>query len=230
MTVKVLEGSPPVEITLRRSARARRITLRVSGIDSRVTLTLPKGVSEREAMAFATQKREWIHAHIDAQDAPKRLRVGSEVPFEGQSFTIAQGQGRKVEIDGTCIRVPGPPDRMGARLAGFFKTVAQGRSACAADMYAAKLGRAYSGLTLRDTRSRWGSCSSEGRLMLSWRLIMAPPEVFDYVVAHEVSHLAEMNHSPAFWKTVETLYGPYDAPRLWLRQHGATLHRVRFTD
>ena len=102
--------------------------------------------------------------------------------------------------------------------------------ATACDAYAARLGRPYAGLTLRDTRSRWGSCSSAGRLMFSWRLILAPPEVLRYVAAHEVAHLAQMNHSPAFWAEVTRIHGPYAAERKWLRTEGNALHRFRFGD
>ena len=94
--------------------------------------------------------------------------------------------------------------------------------------YAARLGKGYTRLTLRDTRSRWGSCTSDGGLMFSWRLIMAPPSVLDYVAAHEVAHLAQMNHSPAFWAEVTRIYGDFDPPRQWLRTHGADLHRYQF--
>jgi predicted metal-dependent hydrolase len=90
------------------------------------------------------------------------------------------------------------------------------------------LGRRFSRLSLRDTRSRWGSCSSRGGLSYSWRLILAPPDVLDYVAAHEVAHLAEMNHSPAFWALVARLCPGYQAPRGWLRREGAGLHRYRF--
>ena len=126
------------------------------------------------------------------------------------------------------VLVPGPQDKAGKRLAGHLKALARARLAEASDHYAAKLGRPYSAITLRDTRSRWGSCTAEGRLMYSWRLILAPPEVLDYVVAHEVAHLAQMNHSPAFWAEVERLYGSYAAPRGWLRRQGSDLHRYRF--
>ena len=100
----------------------------------------------------------------------------------------------------------------------------------ASDRYAVMVGQSYSRLSIRDTRSRWGSCSSEGVLMYSWRLIMAPPEVLDYVAAHEVAHLVEMNHSAAFWAMVERICPDYDVHRAWLRKNGDVLHRVNFGD
>jgi predicted metal-dependent hydrolase len=98
----------------------------------------------------------------------------------------------------------------------------------ASDHYAAKIGRRVTRVTLRDTRSRWGSCTAEGALMYSWRLIMAPPEVLRYVAAHEVAHLVEMNHSNRFWAVVEGLYPGWQTQRAWLRSHGGALHGLRF--
>ena len=98
----------------------------------------------------------------------------------------------------------------------------------ASDHYAAKIGRRVTRVTLRDTRSRWGSCTAEGALMYSWRLVMAPPEVLRYVAAHEVAHLVEMNHSHRFWAVVEGLYPDWQAQRAWLHRHGGALHSLRF--
>ncbi len=117
-----------------------------------------------------------------------------------------------------------------ARLRAWLRTRARERLADASDRHAARLGMPYRRLTLRDTRSRWGSCSAQGGLMYSWRLVMAPGDVLDYVAAHEVAHLAEMNHSPAFWNTVARLKPGYETPRRWLRENGAALHRYRFGD
>ncbi|MBE0554766.1 MAG: M48 family metallopeptidase, partial [Rhodobacteraceae bacterium] len=94
--------------------------------------------------------------------------------------------------------------------------------------YAGLLGRRVTGITLRDTRSRWGSCTAAGRLMFSWRLIMAPPAVLDYVAAHEAAHLVEMNHSPAYWAVVGRIFPGWQAQRGWLRRHGPGLHALRF--
>ncbi|MEQ6202036.1 SprT family zinc-dependent metalloprotease [Sulfitobacter sp. HNIBRBA2951] len=223
-----LPGDPPVPLTLRRSAQAKRISLRISQLDGRVTLTMPKRLATREAMDFARSKEAWIRKHLAARGEDVAVGIGSELPLGGQMVAVQSGHGRRVEISPEAIMVPGPPERAGKRLAAHLKELARDRLAGASDDYADRLGRSYARITLRDTRSRWGSCTSDGGLMYSWRLIMAPPEVLDYVAAHEVAHLAEMNHSAAFWAQVTRIYGDYAAPRQWLRRHGSTLHRYKF--
>lgn len=228
MSELVLLGDPPIPLILRRSPRAQRISLRISQLDGRVTLTLPKQLAEREAMDFARSKEAWIRKHLEARGADVAVSIGVQVPVGGAMLQIVEGTRRSVQIGQTEIAVPGPSDRVPARLAGHLKQVARDRLAGACDDYAALLGRSYSKITMRDTRSRWGSCTSDGALMFSWRLIMMPPEVLDYVAAHEVAHLAQMNHSPAFWGEVERIYGDYRPPRKWLRQYGGDLHKYRF--
>ena len=229
MTDHILPGDPPVPLVLRRSARARRISLRVSQSDGRVTLTLPKGVPDREALAFAQEKAAWIRGHLETRGEDIRIGLGEHIPVEGQMREIAIGGGRYVRIEPGLIQLP-RAGATGARVRAALRTLARDRLIVASDRYAKALGRDYARITLRDTRSRWGSCSSSGGLMYSWRLIMAPPEVLAYVAAHEVAHLAEMNHGPRFWKTVTQLFGPYDTPRTWLRREGQTLHCYRFDD
>jgi len=221
-----LPGRPPVPLTLRKSARARRISLRISQLDGRVTLTYPNGVPEAEALNFARSKEDWIRQHLAGQPEREDVRVGGLIPVEGIKRRIVQATGRRVQLGADTVAVPAGAE--GRRLARFLKELARDRLSGACDDYAAILGRSYTTLSLRDTRSRWGSCSSHGGLMFSWRLILAPPEVLHYVAAHEVAHLAEMNHSPAFWAQVERIFGPYDTPRRWLRDNGAVLHRFRF--
>ncbi|MDG1128662.1 SprT family zinc-dependent metalloprotease [Seohaeicola saemankumensis] len=223
-----LPGNPPVAITLRKTAQARRISLRISRLDGRVTLTCPLRVSDREALAFAHEKADWLRQNLIANPGPARIGIGAELPLEGRLLRIASGSGRLVRVEDDHLLVPGAPDRSAARIAGFLKHMARDRLAAASDHYAARLGRGYDRISLRDTRSRWGSCTADGGLMYSWRLIMAPPEVLAYVAAHEVAHLAEMNHSDAFWSVVTRLYGDYRAPRRWLREKGGDLHRYDF--
>ncbi|KIC40355.1 zinc metalloprotease [Ruegeria sp. ANG-R] len=221
-----LPGTPPVPLTLRKSARARRISLRISQLDGRVTLTYPTGVAENEALNFAQQKEDWIRGHLQDRPIVEAVGVGQSIPIEGTVRRIVSATGRRVLLRSDEIGVP--PGAEARRLARFLKELARDRLTGACDDYAAILGRPYSSLTLRDTRSRWGSCSSTGGLMFSWRLILAPSDVLHYVAAHEVAHLAEMNHSPAFWAQVERIYGPYKESRRWLRENGADLHRYRF--
>jgi len=221
-----LPGTPPVPLVLRKSARARRISLRISQLDGRVTLTYPRGVAEVEALNFARAKEQWIRQHLLNRPEHAQVRVGEIIPVEGADRRIVAASGRRVQLHPDAVAVPEGAEAR--RLARFLKELARDRLTGACDDYAAMLGRPYTGLTLRDTRSRWGSCSSQGALMFSWRLILAPPEVLHYVAAHEVAHLVEMNHSAAFWSQVERIFGPYDSPRRWLRENGASLHRYRF--
>ncbi|MEQ6249199.1 SprT family zinc-dependent metalloprotease [Sulfitobacter sp. HNIBRBA3233] len=221
-------GNPPIPLILRRSGQARRISLRISQLDGRVTLTLPKRLPVDEALDFARTKEDWIRKHLDARGDDIAVGHGAEIPLGGRLIPVRAGSGRRVEISASAVHVPGDAARVGPRLMAHLKELARDRLAGACDDYAARLGRPYARLSLRDTRSRWGSCTSDGGLMFSWRLIMAPAEVLDYVAAHEVAHLAEMNHSPAFWAQVEAIYGDYRAPRRWLRENGSGLHRYKF--
>ncbi|PIE06623.1 MAG: zinc metalloprotease [Rhodobacterales bacterium] len=227
----ILPGDPPIALDIRPSARARRLSLRVSRLDGRVTLTLPEGASRRHALGFAEDKAEWIRRQLADRPGAERPMPGGVLPFAGVDHQIVTGPGRGVRRVGGTIELPGrDPERSPARLLAFLKAEARGALAEAVDRHATTLGVSPKKLTLRDTRSRWGSCSAKGDLMFSWRLIMAPPEVLDYVAAHEVAHLLEMNHSRAFWATVARTCPGYEAPKRWLRQKGEALHRYRFRD
>lgn len=226
----VLPGSPPVEITLRRSAQARRFSLRVSRLDGRVTLTLPLRAREAEALAFVRDQEGWIRRALSDVPEAASVGIGSVLPLEGRPLTVRPGSGRSVRVTDDSLLVPGDPASVPLRLATFLKAMARERLAAACDRHARSLGRPYARLTLRDTRSRWGSCTQDGCLMFSWRLILAPPPILDYVAAHEVAHLAQMNHSPAFWAEVARLDPDYAAHRAWLRRQGQALHGFRFGD
>ncbi|WP_255449697.1 M48 family metallopeptidase [Shimia ponticola] len=224
-----LEGDPPITVHLRRSVRARRLSLRVSRLDGRVTMTVPKRLPLHEARAFAVDKQSWLTRHLAEQVPPAAVVPGAVLPFQGQGHEIVPAPLRSPRIEDGRLLVPErDSDRTPARVAAFLKAQARERLVTASDHYSGLLGRPYARMTLRDTRSRWGSCSSQGALMYSWRLIMAPPEVLNYVAAHEVAHLAEMNHSPAFWAIVERLFPDHAQQKLWLRKHGHQLQRWQF--
>ena len=224
----VLKGNPPVTVDLKRSARARQINLKVCGQDGRVTLTVPVNQPLEPAVDFAHEKSDWIRRKLSKISPPELPAFGNKIMFEGGMHYVLPGSGRKVvQCDGTLL-VPGAAEQVPARLRVFLFHAARDRLVEAADRHSRALGRNYRKIALRDTRSRWGSCSSAGRLMFSWRLVMAPPEVLDYVAAHEVAHLEEMNHSPTYWKVVSRLLPGYETPRRWLKRNGQDLHRYRF--
>lgn len=229
MTQHLIPGEPPIPVRLRRSSRARRYSLRVPATGGDPILTLPARAPEAEALAFALSRRDWLVRHLAGRAPEVQVGDGTVLPIEGRLCRVTATSGRRIMLEDGVLNVGAQPHRIAPRVQGFLKTLARDRLAAASDQYAQALGRRYTKLDLRDTKGRWGSCSTKGRLMYSWRLVMAPPEVLDYVAAHEVAHLAEMNHGPRFWATVDRLYPGYDAPRRWLRSQGTDLHRFRFT-
>jgi predicted metal-dependent hydrolase len=228
----VLPGSPPVEVHLKRVASARRFSLRVSRLDGKVTLSMPLRAREGEAMAFLRGHEGWLRETLQAMpdSARRSVGLGSVIPVEGRELVLAPGTGRGIRLDGDRLLIPGDPASAGPRVAAWLKVLARDRLARASTHYAGLVGRSYTSLALRDTRSRWGSCSPDGRLMYSWRLILAPPTVLDYVAAHEVAHLVELNHSPSYWAVVNRIYPGWQVQRGWLHDQGQTLHRLRFQD
>lgn len=222
--VKVLPGDPPVEIVLRRSAQARRMTLRVSALDGRISLTRPMRVSEAEAMRFASEKAPWIRAQVARLEPVRRVALGITIPVQDVPLTVGAGV-PGLDAAGIRVSTARPP---GPQVAAVLKTLARERLAAAVAHHAAVLDVSPGRLTLRDTRSRWGSCTARGDLMFSWRLVMAPADVLDYVAAHEVAHLRHMDHSRAFWATVERTRPDWRNQRDWLRTHGTALHAWRF--
>ena len=211
---------------LRRSARAKRLSLRVSKLDGRVTMTLPRGVPLRVAQGFADEKADWIGKAVDQSVSPAPIGQGADILLEGVTRRIGPANTRSARVIRDTIMAP--EGREGPAIKALFKTLARSRLSGAVDYFSGELGKVPGRLTLRDTRSRWGSCTSEGNLMFSWRLIMAPPCVLTYVAAHEVAHLVHMDHSKSFWTLVEELYPEYEAQRRWLREHGPELHRYQF--
>jgi len=228
MTRQVAIGCPPIEVHLRRSARARRYSLRISSVDGKVSLTLPQRASEIAAVEFARRQEGWLRSALDKRPDTVFPAFGGTVPYLGCDTAILPGASRTVQAAANGLLVPGPETTVGAKLKGFFRVQAREKLDAASRTYAAQLQCNIGRINLRDTRSRWGSCTANGNLMYSWRLIMAPPAVLDYVAAHEVSHLVEMNHSPAFWALVANLMPDFNTHRQWLKLYGSALHRVRF--
>lgn len=223
-------SQPPVALKVRRSVRARRFTLSVSRIDGAPLLTLPSAASLAEGRDFALRHADWLAGALARAPAPREVRAGAPLPIAGRMVELSSTgapRGAPRIVDGRLM-VSGRPEDAPRRALAYIKDSARATLVPAAHGYAAKLGKTPSRITLRDTRSRWGSCSSDRSLSFSWRLMMAPPDVLDYVAAHEAAHLVEMNHAPAFWAVVEGLMPDWRLRRDWLRENGAGLHRWRF--
>ncbi len=222
---------PPVTVTLRRSRAARRFTLSVSRLDGTARLTLPAAAPLAEAEAFLVRQAGWLAEAVARAPASERVRPGAILPFRGDpvTLTLAAGPARRPpRIENDRLLVHGPAEAAPARALAFLKAAARDALAPAARRHAALLGRSPGRIALRDTRSRWGSCTASGDLNFCWRLVMAPPDVLDYVALHEAAHLVEMNHGPRFWALVERLDPGWRAKRDWLRREGPGLHRWRF--
>lgn len=221
-------GTPSIDVRLRVNARARRLILRVPRPGGAPVLTLPPGVARATALAFLREREPWLRERMGAVGTAVAVRAGVVLPYRGGTLLLRGGAGRIAEAGGALL-LPGAPETLGRRASAWLKERARQECLAAVTAHAARLGRGWGRITQRDTRSRWGSCTASGDLMFSWRLIMAPPEVLDYVAAHEVAHLAQMNHSPRFWAVVDTLCPLSAGPRAWLRREGAGLHAYDFS-
>ncbi|MFO1143964.1 MAG: SprT family zinc-dependent metalloprotease [Amaricoccus sp.] len=223
----ILIGDPAIEIRLRRSTQARRMVLRVSQGGTAPTLTLPHGVALAQAHRFVVEHEGWLRRHIATAPRGVVVRDGTVLPLGDATVTVRMAEGGIEHRPGE-LRVPGPAARVGAQVTAWLREEARLACLAAVARHAAQIGRPFGRVSLRDPRSRWGSCSAAGDLMFSWRLVMAPTAVLDYVVAHEVAHLVEMNHSTRFWTVVRRLCPDHATAREWLRRHGASLHGHQF--
>jgi predicted metal-dependent hydrolase len=223
-----LEGGE-MPLLVSRHPRARRFVLRLDALGEAVELVLPAWGSTREAARFLEQNRGWLEARL--KDLPPRIAFadGIAVPMLGVSHRIrhvAQARGRgSAWIEDGEICVSGELAHLPRRVRDFLRETARCELNRRARELASRLERRVARVSLRDSRSRWGSCSAKGALSFSWRLVLAPEAVLDYVVAHEVAHLVEMNHGPRFWALVEKLTPDYRAPRSWLRRNRMRLLR-----
>jgi predicted metal-dependent hydrolase len=224
-TLAVAGIDAPVEVRV--SARARRLTLRVDPADGLVRVVVPRGLRQADVAAFVARHGDWLRARLAALPPPLPFADGATVPYLGVDHVIrhAPAETRTLSRGEGVILVGGAPEHLPRRVADWLKREAKRELTARAHAHAARLDARVASVTIRDTRSRWGSCSAGGRLNFSWRLILAPETVLDYVAAHEVAHLKEMNHGPRFWALVDRLHPDVDRCRAWLKRHGSALHR-----
>ncbi|KKB78652.1 hypothetical protein VW35_08985 [Devosia soli] len=221
-----LDGRP-VEVAVKLSKRAAsfRLSLPAAG----PLLTIPERARWADAEAFLLKHRNWLAARLPRAAKRQTLEAGAEVPLRGvPHLVVGTGKPRgRVEIvpqfDLPELHVPGTPEHQPRRLFDWLKGEALADLTARSGVHAARLGVTVNDIKLRSQSSRWGSCSSTGSINYNWRLILAPPFVLDYVAAHEVAHLVEMNHSDAFWATVKRTLPEMERGRAWLKAHGREL-------
>jgi hypothetical protein len=220
-----------VNVRLEVNPKAKRLILRLDERAREAVAVAPNKRKLGEAAAFARDRLDWIASHLERLPQHVALSEGAEIMLRGEPCLISgQGNGRtaRLEIgDPHVLCVPGAPETLGQRAERYLRKAARSDLSDAVQRYCEYLGVDARRVTVKDTRSRWGSCTSDGRLAFSWRLIMAPNEVLEYVAAHECAHLLEMNHSPKFWAHVERCRPTWQKERAWLRAHGRDLHAVQ---
>lgn len=217
-----------IDIETRRHARAARMLLRVDNLSRRVSITLPTWETLKAAERFANSQISWIETRLQKMPEAGRFSPGEEILYRGEKHLLVHHAGRgqaPVWVDNGQIIVSGDLAFFERRLNDWLRRQAKNHFTSRVITFAAKIGRPIKSITIRDTKSRWGSCTYDGGMNFSWRLILAPDFVSSYVAAHEVAHLIERNHSPAFWSWVTKIYGPHEQARAWLKAYGAELHR-----
>lgn len=228
MTAPVLDlDGRTLPVTVRRSALASRMSLRLDGMRDAVVLVLPQGVALAEGLRFAAAQREWIARRLAALPPRIPFAPDAAIPVLGEPHRIRHRPEarRGVWSEDGLLNVSGGAEHLPRRVRDWLRERARRELSARVHPLAAQLGQRVAGVVVRDQKSRWGSCTTDGRLAFSWRLVLAPEAVLHYVAAHEVAHLVEMNHSPAFWRVVRRLMPEMAAPRHWLKLNGQALHR-----
>lgn len=218
-----------VPVTLRVSARARRLRLRVDPRTRAVLLTMPRRTSRRAALAWAAEHRAWLEATLAAMPEGLPIVPGARLSYRGRELVVdwAPDRPRRIELAADRLIVGGARESLQGRVLRWLKAQALALLTEETHEFAARCGVMASRVGVGDPVSRWGSCASSGALRYSWRLVMAPDFVRRATVAHEVAHLVHMNHGPAFHALVAELFGADPTPaREWLRREGGRLHRV----
>ena len=227
--IEVAFDGATYQVALRRHRQARRYTLRIQAASRAIVLTIPSRGSIREAKAFAQRNGAWIAARLRRLPQAIPFADGVEVPLRGVMHHITHRLHTRgtvwTEPEGPLLCVAGDAAHVGRRVRDFFKREAKRELEAASRRYAAALGVPVKRVSVRDQTSRWGSCTAGGVLSYSWRLILAPPYVLDYLAAHEVAHLVEMNHSARFWRLVARICPDWERAKAWLTAHGNALHR-----
>ena len=215
-----------VPLRFRRNVKARRLVLRLDAKTQGLVMTLPKRTGLSDALRFVESSREWIACTLRRQTPTATLADGANLLFRGTPHNLRLTGGKRgvVSVSEGVLLVPGDAAHATRRLRDYLKAQALRELSAASHKYALAMDATYTRISVRDQKSRWGSCSAGGVLSYSWRLILAPDFVLDYVAAHEVAHLREMNHGPRFWRLVLTHCPQGCHAKQWLKTHGKDVH------
>lgn len=224
----------PATVEVRHHPAARRMTLRISRAQRAVIVTMPMQCDLDQAGQFVSRHMDWVKARLGSLPKPVPFADGAEIPLRGAPHTVCflgrlqRGpvvSAERNENGGGRLIVSGDPAHAPRRLQDWLIAQARADLDDRVAWHAANLKLRPRAIAVRDQVSRWGSCSTTGMLSFSWRLILAPPLILDYVAAHEVAHLAEMNHGPRFWELVRETMPRMDEAKRWLQIYGMDLHR-----
>lgn len=229
--VLIAKSGAPVPVRVHIDRRARRVSVRIDVRTREAVATAPAPRHTRAAIAFAAERVEWIAKRLGAIPLPVTFQPDALIPFRGVVHRLLRvDTGRTVRVESSTatpmLLAPGPVEAFADKVRAFLRTAARNDFSERVTAHAETLAVRPMSIAIKDMRSRWGSCSSEGRLNFSWRLICAPPFALDYVAAHEVAHLREMNHSPRFWRHVASCVPGWMEARQWLQRNGSTLHAI----
>lgn len=214
--------------------RARRLTLRIDAGGQGLRITVPPGLRQGEVEKFLHRHQGWLEQRLAKVPELPQVRPGIKIPFRGVPHLIVHEQGKRGTVSaeggasGPCLIVHGDRLHLPRRIADFLKREAKREIEALVARHTATIGKSAKTIRFRDTSSRWGSCTSNGTLSFSWRIMMAPAPVINYLVAHEVAHLKEMNHGPKFWKLCAELCPDTERCKAWLKRNGSALQAIQF--
>lgn len=212
-------------LVVRRPSTARRLLLRLCPATRSIRLSVPPRIPDVRALAFLAEQQSWLERQAQRLVAPLPFEPGGHILHRGLWIRLVAIANGTPLLEAGELRVPGSGVRFDARVRQWLRAQARDALVLPTVELAAHIGRSDIRVRLSDPKSRWGSCAANGRIMLSWRIVLAPEFVQKALIAHEVAHLAEMNHGPAFWAVARRLLGGSHAPaRRWLSEHGALLH------
>jgi len=220
-------GSRVIPLEIKHSKRAKHISLRISPAKNSIIMTLPRYATVTSGMKFLAGKTDWILANVE-EYKNVRIMAGITLPILGKNYTVRRMDGRgttKMDAQNGELIVFCAPEFTSRRVKDFLKKYLREKCVRRSQALAERIGKTVSKITISSARSHWGNCNSKRAISFNWLLVFSPPEILEYIIAHEVAHLKEMNHSPRFWQVVKDLCPGMLASRKWLKEQGYKLHR-----